>query len=168
MPKIEIFLQDGTKLTHDLIDEKITIGRLPDNSVQIDEASVSSHHAEITLERGEYHLHDLGSTNGTFVNDEQITDALLTQGDMVRFGKVDAAYTKEEEGGVSQPLPETEDVGVVPGESSKRPEDFKNSSPFARSLKKFNPVTLGVAALALISLLALAYAVFNVTTMQLQ
>ena len=167
MPKIEVFLQDGTKLTRDLIDEKITIGRLPDNSIQIDEASVSSHHAEIVLERGEYHLHDLGSTNGTFVNDEQVTAVLLNQGDMLRFGKVDAVYTKEEASGVSQPLPESEAVDVVPGESSKRPEDFKNSSPFARTQKKYSPISLAITALAVVALLAIGYAVFNVTSMQL-
>lgn len=166
MAKIEIHFPDGTKLIHELTEEKVTVGRLPDNTIQIDEVSVSSHHAEITHEHDEYHVHDLGSTNGTFVNEEQVTHTKLEHGDDVRFGKVEAYYMEEDETGTSQPLPETKDVGIQPGESSRRPENFKNSSPFASEVKKSDPVAIAASILAVLSLLALGWAVFSVMSLQ--
>ena len=166
MPKLEIYLPDGTRTSRDLIEEKVTIGRLADNAIQIDEGSVSSHHAELTLEHGEYHLHDLGSTNGTYVNDEQVTDAVLRQGDQIRFGKVETVYTQEAVGEGSAPPPEVpQPVEVQPGESSHRPVDFKNSSPFAKIAPKHDPVSIGVYALAFLSVLAAGYAVMQTLSM---
>ena len=92
MAKLQIFLPDGTQTSHDLQDEKITVGRLADNSLQIDDGSVSSRHAEIEMDAGIFHLHDLGSTNGTFVNGEQVTDAVMRHGDEVRFGLVETVF----------------------------------------------------------------------------
>jgi pSer/pThr/pTyr-binding forkhead associated (FHA) protein len=64
-----------------------TIGRLPDNSVQIDNLAVSGHHARITWEKDHYMLEDLGSLNGTYVNNERVGKATLKNGDQVKIGK---------------------------------------------------------------------------------
>ncbi len=64
-----------------------TIGRLPDNSVQIDNLAVSGHHAKISWEQNHYVVEDLGSLNGTFVNNERISKATLKHGDQVKIGK---------------------------------------------------------------------------------
>ena len=47
MPQLQIFLSEDNHVTHDLNEEKVTVGRLADNTLQIDDASVSSHHAEL-------------------------------------------------------------------------------------------------------------------------
>lgn len=47
---------------------------------------VSTTHAEVGLEGGDVVVHDLGSTNGTYRNDERIRDAVLEDGDRLRFG----------------------------------------------------------------------------------
>lgn len=47
---------------------------------------VSTSHAEVSLEGGDVVVRDLGSTNGTFHNDERIQNAVLSDGDRVRFG----------------------------------------------------------------------------------
>ena len=52
MPKLIVTLQDGTQNTFDLVDDQITLGRAPDNTLHIDDASVSSHHATLTLADG--------------------------------------------------------------------------------------------------------------------
>jgi pSer/pThr/pTyr-binding forkhead associated (FHA) protein len=54
-----------------------TIGRLPDNNVQIDNLAVSGHHARISWEQGQYIVEDLGSLNGTYVNNERVGKAAL-------------------------------------------------------------------------------------------
>jgi hypothetical protein len=67
--------------------EQLTIGRKPGNKVFIDHPSVSAFHAELRLERGKLTIRDLDSQNGTFVNDEQITQCNLGHQDWVTIGK---------------------------------------------------------------------------------
>jgi cytochrome P450/NADPH-cytochrome P450 reductase len=62
------------------------IGREPDNDIVVSDLSVSSHHAELRTVAGGYRIVDLGSTNGTFVNEQRVTAALLSDGDMVGLG----------------------------------------------------------------------------------
>ena len=62
------------------------IGRNDDCQVQNTDASVSRHHARIELRDGTYHVTDLGSTNGTFVNNIPRTDWPLDDGDYLRIG----------------------------------------------------------------------------------
>ena len=64
-----------------------TIGRLPDNNVQIDNLAVSGHHAKISWEQDHYVVEDLGSLNGTYVNNARVGKAALKHGDQVKIGK---------------------------------------------------------------------------------
>lgn len=64
-----------------------TIGRLPDNTLQIDNLAVSGHHAKIYWSEGHYVVEDLGSLNGTFVNNKRVGQATLIHGDQVLIGK---------------------------------------------------------------------------------
>jgi len=71
---------------YELGDEAVLIGRNDDCLVQNTDASVSRHHARIELRDGAYHVTDLGSTNGTFVNNVPRTDWPLDDGDYLRIG----------------------------------------------------------------------------------
>jgi diguanylate cyclase (GGDEF)-like protein len=62
------------------------VGRLPDLDVSVEEDGVSRQHARLRKQRDHWSLEDLGSTNGSFVNDERITSRVLRDGDMLRFG----------------------------------------------------------------------------------
>jgi pSer/pThr/pTyr-binding forkhead associated (FHA) protein len=64
-----------------------TIGRLPDNTVQIDNLAVSGHHARVFWNEGHYVIEDLGSLNGTYVNNKRVGQATLIHGDQVLIGK---------------------------------------------------------------------------------
>jgi hypothetical protein len=57
--------------------------------IVIDDSTVSRQHARVRLEDGRFVLYDLASSNGTFVNDQQIQKQPLLDGDRVRFGSVD-------------------------------------------------------------------------------
>ena len=67
----------------------LTIGRLPDNDIVINEPWVSRNHAEILCIGSQHLLRDLSSSNGTFVSDQNIgnTNHPLEDGDQIRFGR---------------------------------------------------------------------------------
>jgi cytochrome P450 / NADPH-cytochrome P450 reductase len=64
----------------------LRIGRAPDNDIVVPHLSVSSHHAELSQVAGGDHIADLDSHNGTFVNEQRVTAAALSEGDIVGLG----------------------------------------------------------------------------------
>ncbi|HZO84214.1 MAG TPA: FHA domain-containing protein [Verrucomicrobiae bacterium] len=85
-----VLLSEGlTGKTFELKPELTTVGRLPDNALQIPEGSVSSHHAEIEMRGNELFVRDLDSTNGTFINGEKIKEGVVKPGQILRLGMVD-------------------------------------------------------------------------------
>jgi hypothetical protein len=80
MAKLVVISEGFTGKTVELKADKIIIGRSEDNSFQIPEGSVSSHHCELSLKGEAVQVKDLGSTNGTFINDKKITEGTLTKG----------------------------------------------------------------------------------------
>jgi hypothetical protein len=66
-----------------------TVGRHPECTVSIDEPFLSAEHAELTWDNGRWWVHDLGSTNGTFVNGQLVTVPTgIKAGDVVQFGRI--------------------------------------------------------------------------------
>ena len=76
----------GLHVTHADGGEARRIGRVPDNDIVVPHLSVSRHHAELRATPGGYRIVDLGSHNGTFVNEQRVTAAALAEGDTVGFG----------------------------------------------------------------------------------
>ena len=69
------------------------MGQSTDNRVQIADEQASRLHAEVRYENGQHHIVDLGSTNGTFVNDIQIkTTYALSHGDIITIGTTELRY----------------------------------------------------------------------------
>jgi pSer/pThr/pTyr-binding forkhead associated (FHA) protein len=89
MAKLVILTQGLTGRSHELNVDRTTIGRVEDNMFQIAEASVSSHHCEVLLRGGDVVIKDLNSTNGTFINGEQITESVLKPGQTLRLGQIE-------------------------------------------------------------------------------
>jgi diguanylate cyclase (GGDEF)-like protein len=67
--------------------EPCVIGRSSKCDVEIDQESVSRNHARLSRGPGGYLARDLGSTNGTYVNDEQIDEVMLRDGDQIKVGR---------------------------------------------------------------------------------
>jgi pSer/pThr/pTyr-binding forkhead associated (FHA) protein len=163
MPKLQIMMPDTGEITHELVDESITLGRLPDNNIQVDDASVSSHHAQFNLSgNGNYLLKDLNSTNGTRVNGAPVTDAQLRNGDRVRLGKIEAAYYSDT-AQANEPLPAAVEPVATPAAESVRPTNFENASPFQRKHHKKDPVAVYImvfAGVAIAAVIAAAVVIF--------
>lgn len=94
----------------------ITIGRLPDNAIAIDNLAVSNRHAQITSEQGHLVIKDLDSLNGTFVNNQRVKQTSLKDGDVVMVGK-HSIYI------------ETTDRGEVPISDAKQPAANAKQAP---------------------------------------
>ena len=73
----------------------VTIGRLPDNLIQVDNLAVSGHHAKIYWETDHYVLEDNNSLNGTYLNNQRVTKSVLKDGDNILIGKHTVVFKDE-------------------------------------------------------------------------
>ena len=65
------------------------LGRAPDNNFRIEHPSISSTHCEIVLTDEAVHVRDLGSTNGTFIERERVSEGRLFEGQTLTLGDVE-------------------------------------------------------------------------------
>jgi pSer/pThr/pTyr-binding forkhead associated (FHA) protein len=136
----------------------VTVGRLDDNTVVIDNPTVSSHHAQIVRTEEGFALKDLGSTNGTRVNSRDVTEAQLRPQDTVQFGSIEFIFDDLEDTRRSRsPSVSTTKVTEETGAGVK-PESFDSISPFGAE-KKDSKRTWFVL-ITLIGLLALGVVIY--------
>ncbi len=166
MASITLYVPEQDPIAIDLDGyPQITIGRGPDNDLVLDHVSLSGSHAVIQNEGGSFKVTDLGSTNGTFMDGEQITEAPLVNGSRVLFGSVDSVFSD----GAAAPAeaPAAGGEGGYGGhhaqiaEVSNRPDGFVDLSPIEKVVKKdtigmIAMVIGGVAILAAIAMIAIA------------
>lgn len=91
---------------------RTTIGRKQDNDISLNESSISSTHARIIHEKGQWRILNLLSTNGTFVNGRKVTEAVLQHGDRVRLGRAEFLFRSSD-----RPLPEHGNIASSGGRS---------------------------------------------------
>jgi pSer/pThr/pTyr-binding forkhead associated (FHA) protein len=168
MPKITIYVPDKDPFKIGFDDQiEVNVGRADDNDIVIDHDSISSHHAQLKLHGDQYHLVDLDSTNGTFVDGGEASNVPLHDGVKITFGTVEAEYeaTEEEAAGEEEAEFDTESEGsgfenTIHAEiaaESAAPASFKNLSPIEKPEKK--DVFSQIAMVACIVALATAAAV---------
>ncbi len=106
MPGLQIRLADGRGRPIKLGKEPITIGRHPDNRLRIKDEMSSRHHCVIEpapdVGPDAFRLRDLGSRNGTKLNDMKVTESVLSVGDVITIGKL--SFRVEPRGGQSAAL----------------------------------------------------------------
>jgi pSer/pThr/pTyr-binding forkhead associated (FHA) protein len=80
---------------YELNQERLTIGRKPDNDIPIDNLAVSGKHALVITILDDSFLEDLGSTNGSYVNGKLVKKHALKDGDVIAIGKHELKYVNE-------------------------------------------------------------------------
>jgi hypothetical protein len=86
---LQLLVRQGPRAgqAFDLNKPVITIGREAGNDVVLEDPQVSRHHARLTLQAGGYVVEDLGSTNGTFINEQRVMGPRpANPGDQLRLG----------------------------------------------------------------------------------
>ena len=89
MAKLVVLSPEQKGRSYELKVDKTTIGRVEDNTFQITESSVSSHHCEVLLRGSDVVIKDLNSTNGSFINGEKISEGVLKPGQTLRLGQIE-------------------------------------------------------------------------------
>ncbi len=79
-----------------LKEDRLTIGRSPDNFCPLEDQAASRHHAEISAIAPGFLIKDLGSSNGTWVNRERIETHQLVDGDEIRIGGTTLTFSDPE------------------------------------------------------------------------
>ncbi len=97
--------------------ERCLIGRSHGCAVQLLERSVSGHHAEIYLQDGRWHVRDLNSKNGTYLNDKRVTESSLEDTDLLRMGRVELRFASV----VAREAPDNADTLQFTGNRSSAP-----------------------------------------------
>ncbi len=95
MAKLVLSLNGAVQGEFELDQERFTIGRKPENDIQIDNLAVSGKHSMIITILDDSFLEDLGSTNGTYVNGKLVKKHALKDGDVIAIGKHELKYLNE-------------------------------------------------------------------------
>lgn len=163
MAKLVILTEGFAGTSYELKTERTTIGRHDDNAFVVAEPSVSGHHCEVLLRGKEVVVRDLESTNGTFINSQQITEGVLKPGQILRIGQVELRL---EDAGSPQ-AKKVLDHTVALGSGVKLTELEQSgtravAAPFAKKTDKANRVFLFVGiALGLLIIALIGYSVFR-------
>jgi hypothetical protein len=159
MPRLVAQSPEFAGQTFDLSGPEVTVGRLADNGIQVEHASVSGHHAVFQLQGQDYAVKDLDSTNGTRINGEKVTTQKMRRNDVLRLGNIELLYDSEH-APPGEPMPSLSPrVNLGECASRGRPADFVNASPLGKKIrgKQSKVWTTVLGLLSLLAVLAVAY-----------
>ncbi len=144
--------------TYPIDDNGLTLGRSTDNTVAINNATVSGHHATIRREGDAYILRDLGSTNGTRVNSREVKEAALRPKDLIQVGSVEFLFNSEAMSFEDAQAAMTRTEVLESQGSVSMPESFDNISPFGA--RRRENLTFWVPLIVALGLLALGVVIY--------
>jgi adenylate cyclase len=137
MPSVRLITKNSQICNFPLLKDETTIGRSDDNDIVLTGPTVSRNHARIEKTKKGYLLADLGSLNGTEVNQKVIQNALLKHNDQIKIGPNYLTFITEEE---TQEVPPSSPVMTVSSLPSEAASDPAKSAEDLFSLKRGNKV----------------------------
>ena len=155
MPKLVVTTSSLSGRTIEVTAEKTSVGRVEDNQVVLPEASISSHHCELTPQGEDLFVKDLNSTNGTFISGDQIKEGTLKPGQVLRLGVVELKL----DSGKKQ-MEQARPSGVKIGEGSPVGPVLDKNTAFTKKSNKANKIFVAVAVLlglAIVAFLVIAF-----------
>jgi len=127
--------------------ERISVGRDAGNDLRLPEPAVSARHAALFVREGRVTIHDLNSSNGTWVNGSRISSQELVHGDTVAFGRVSMRFVDEVATAVEPKFAATiprpalaanaePEVPQLPPDADGRPQMADDGSPDLQELDR--------------------------------
>lgn len=154
-------------IVFDLSEDEVSIGRLEDNLIVLDDPSVSGNHALLSRQSNVWLLEDLKSTNGTRVNGQPIGETVLQERDEVQFGAIQLVYTETDP--IRFDLNELTELDepahiAATAKPGQPPTILSNPSPFKAHKKQkgglWNIILLLIAIVAMAGVGMLFYLLF--------
>jgi len=103
---------DGSTVEQwEITDKPLTIGRAEPADVRVKDDRISRQHCTVALKGGKYFVTDLKSTNGTWVNNERVTEVELKPNDKLRLGQTIVAFMTDRPKGLNTIMGEIEAEG---------------------------------------------------------
>lgn len=103
MSKLTLSFKGKTLRVYPALEGEMLIGSDPVCAIHIDSLAVEARHARLVTQAGETVLHDLGSQEGTYVNQARIEECPLRGGEIIRIGKHTLSFTYETTAPVEEP-----------------------------------------------------------------
>ncbi len=113
-PDASAFLILNGRRTLNLTHPIVTVGRSLDNNVIVNDPRVSRHHAQLRRRAGRYVIYDMGSSGGTMVNGDRVSECLLQAGDVISLAGVEIIYGEDSQTPPMPPGPQ--DTPPYPGD----------------------------------------------------
>jgi predicted component of type VI protein secretion system len=134
----------GTK--YDIDKDETTIGRLPENVIPLNEPAVSSRHCAVVRDGKKFTLRDLGSTNGTRLNEKNISESRLKPKDIITIGAVEVVFDGEDievdQTAVPVPAPKVEQSVPKADQAAPAKTDQSLPTPTPTSIRKRTVITM--------------------------
>jgi len=160
MPKLVCLTAGFTDRVFEVPSEKASVGRLDDNRFAIAEPSVSSHHCELSVKGDDIVVKDLGSTNGTFINETQLApekETPLRPGQTLRLGQVEFRYeTGKRQTEQARPTVKIGEIG-----NSPTTVIAKKNAQFGKKTNNTNKIFLAVGAVLVVIIIVLLVVAFS-------
>lgn len=142
--------------SYPLTGDALTIGRADDQDIRIFDPGTSRRHARVQREGASWVLRDGGASNGVFVNDNRIVEAVLQQGDVIRVGLSELRFVDE---AASKPAGPPASQRGSQGQDPPAPE----AGPAVGAAERGN-FAAGVLAVAFVALLAVVLFIAAIST----
>lgn len=127
-PKLVVRLKNRPLKNYTMTSAELSIGRLPQNDIVIDNLSVSRRHLVIAKTTDGYRLRDCDSKNGTFLNGQPVKEAALADGDIITIGKYQIVF--QEQDGETASVNSMDQTVIIPNfHSGAKPDPFTVQYP---------------------------------------
>jgi len=130
----------------EIIETMLLIGRKPDNTLQVEDTNVSKYHALLVKTEEGYRLFDLHSANGTYLNDNRVTVAVIKHNDHIRVGPATFRF-EFETAPAAAPQPAAKPKIQFHGKLGAKPLGLKPASPSVATVVDARPVAAEVTVL---------------------
>lgn len=85
--RIDVIYKNGGRKSFEIREQRTSIGRATENALVINDTNVSATHAEIVIAEGMFYIRDLDSSNGTYLNQNKVSESPLYLGDEITLGE---------------------------------------------------------------------------------